>query len=86
MKKYLIEFTETINNHHQIIVSVPDHVDYDEMDNILDELERDCHSFDDVKPSLRWEDFTIVDDIEDESCGEIEFDYLSETELESLDD
>lgn len=82
MKKFIIDFEEVIKNNHQVIIGVNDDVSEIDVDGFLDELERSCHTFDDVLMGLRDFGATIVDSAEDEGVGEIEFDYLSETDLE----
>lgn len=82
MKKFMIDFQEVITNNHQIIVGVPEHINIDDVDSYLDDLTNKCYSFSDVKIGLRGLGFTIIDSIEDEGVGEIEFVHLSETDLD----
>lgn len=80
MKKFMIEFEEVIKNNHQLIIKVGDHVSEDELDHVLDQLQSSCHSFSDVIAELQSRGATIVDSLEDESMGSIEFDYLVQTD------
>lgn len=86
MKKFMIDFQEVITNNHQIIVGVPEHINIniniDDVDSYLDDLSNECYTFSDVKMGLRELGFTIIDSLEGEGVGEIEFDYLAETDLD----
>ena len=81
MKKFVINFEELIKNHHQVIISVNEGVSESDIDQLLNELEKDCYTFSDVLMGLKNYGVTLVDSLEDEGVGEIEFDYLAETDL-----
>ena len=79
-KKYKIQVDEIIKSSHMVTVELPDNVSEDDLDKMLDELEKKGNHPDDVY-ELNKDGVKIIEFVKDES-GECRFEVPDMDEIE----